>query len=73
MPNLSDPLCVSFAGSETCMGGEALIAAVLVECCFYLIVFFGGWAALKAWWFRKAEKRRRERIENERWLRNSNE
>ena len=39
----NEEYCVSYANTKQCIGGEYLIAAILLELVFYVIVFTTGW------------------------------
>ena len=49
--------CVSVNGTEKCMEGEWLLAALFLECAFYLLIFAFGHAGVNAFnkWRKKSK------------------
>tara|TARA_R110002153_G_scaffold64304_4_gene172156 strand:+ start:661 stop:879 length:219 start_codon:yes stop_codon:yes gene_type:complete len=69
---LNSEYCVSYSDKVQCMGGELLIAVILLEMSFYIITFIFGWKIvdiIKSK-FRKKELEKRELEEkrnNQKW------
>ena len=69
---LNSEYCVSYSDKVQCMGGELLIAVILLEISFYIITFIFGWKIvdiIKSK-FRKKELEKRELEEkrnNQKW------
>tara|TARA_R110002074_G_scaffold99601_1_gene215089 strand:+ start:50 stop:262 length:213 start_codon:yes stop_codon:yes gene_type:complete len=58
--------CISYSEKEQCMGGELLLAALLIELAFYVISFTFGWKIVDVVRNKLAKREMEKREEEER-------